>query len=201
MTSKVEPLYNGRLEDALRLTFPPKTSYDKAYSFPGKYGGTASLMHDPKFFRAAICDWIRVIRKRVIELTNYDPRLRERTLSALSELETEIKKFPKEENGPIIMAIFVSIISRLLGYDWNGIINREVIFFQNAGHELIDLNNMGERIARDELKFRVDVREKKIKELIDKLSSDGLKTWQIAEIMGMSNSQVTKIHNSNFYKK
>lgn len=185
-----------RKEMALRVVFGPRTHWEKAHHHGGKYQNSASLMQDDKYFKNAIRDWIKRIKPRVIELTNHDNRLREMILLELSVLDEELKKFPKEDNATTIIATLISIVGRLLGYDWNGTINREVIFFQNEAQEKVDLRNMGERTFPETCEFYDGVFQAKTKEIVKKLTEDGFKDWQIADILNINPSKVKKIRNS-----
>ncbi len=105
---------NIRLEHALR-----NIGYKNYY-------GYASLFEEPKHFKKGVKDWVKKIRTRIDELTQYDARLRKLVLIKLDSIDKEVSKVPDGNVEYQIIAELLYLISNLLGYDWLGEINREV---------------------------------------------------------------------------
>lgn len=176
--------YNMGLELVLRQVFG-KTYYNSAGGFS-----------NPSNIKKALSDWIRKIRKRTLEVTNYDLRLKEMILLELEYIEKEIKKINKENNDWKIIPRLMEIISRLLGYDWcDGEIHRQVFFFQNRSQEEVDEINKGEGISFKDYQESMSKVYKAQLDIIKSLEKKGLTFHEISCVLKISESTINRMKN------
>lgn len=182
-----------KIKDSIRLKHNLGLEHALCTIFGKKYHGDASLFEDPKYVKQALNDWIKKVRKRITELTNYDERLRLVTSIQLELLKKELKNFPKENNEWMIITHFIYLINYLLGYDLcDGTINRHVIYFQDRGQEWKEQQKMGKRRWEDISWTYKNVRNYR-RDIIKRLREKGLNYYQISEIMDKSESTIKRI--------
>lgn len=98
--------YNLQLESALRNLYGQK------------YYGTASGFFQPKYVQKAMLQATKKIRKAIAK-TKADQRFHDRANAELDILEHELNNMLTGNNDWKIIAYLLSLISTLLGYDWN----------------------------------------------------------------------------------
>lgn len=184
ISSKRDLGYNLELEYALKIVFGDK------------YYNCAALFNDPKYVKDALKEWIKVMRQRLYNLTNYDERLRLTTSLFLDSLDHELIKLPNNPNVWQIIPILISLINHMAGYDWDGKVNRHVIYFQDAEQEVFDLKKMG-KINRDDYEWNIYKLQLYKIEIAKKLKGDGLNTYKISQILNVSESTVRRFLKSN----
>jgi len=111
----------------------------------------------------------------------------------LESLEDELKKKPKEINEWFIIADLMAMINYLLGYDWDGIINRHVIFFQDKDQEHINSKKSGKiQPNRDYVWILPNLRNHQRKIAME-LKNQGLNIFKISMVLNLSESMVWKL--------
>ncbi|HLA36944.1 MAG TPA: hypothetical protein VJZ02_00580 [Candidatus Brocadiales bacterium] len=101
------------------------------------YHLTDSYLDSP-FIKKLLCKAVDKIRKRVDEIITMDENLREMLFRELNCLERNVKSINKISKAPLI-ANFLEIIGRLLGYDWmDGRTYRTPVYFRTKDEELAD---------------------------------------------------------------
>ena len=174
--------YNIELEMALRQVFGKK------------YYHSAELFAYPKYVKEDLIDWIKRIRKRTIDITNYDLRLREMIFLNLECLENEVKKIDKENVDWKIIARLMNLVSRFLGYDWcNGEINRHVLFFQDGAQEWNDKLNKGKFKSSGDFFNHISKINKALLETIEFLEKKGLTLDEISSVLKISESTISRL--------
>lgn len=98
--------YNLELENTLRNLFGKR------------YYGRASGFFQPKTVQKAMLQATKKIRKTIGKI-KADPRFHQRANAELDILEHELNQLTAGNNDWKIIAHSLSLISTLLGYDWN----------------------------------------------------------------------------------
>lgn len=186
--------YNMKLEHALRQVYGKK------------YYGYAGCFENATCVKKAIKDWTKKIRKRIIEVTEYDLRLRSMALLELEAIERRVEKIKKENNDWEIISTLMNFVSRLLGYDWlDGEIHRQTLFFQSNPQEWSDkIKKGGYKGLKESMETQSKVYTAEI-ETIKFLENKGLTTHEISCVLKISESTINRMKkqttNKEQYKK
>ena len=174
--------YNMRLERALRQVYG------------NKYYHSAELFSQTNNVKVALRDWIKKIRRRILEVTNYDLRLREIILLDLESLERDIKNLNDKKSDWEIIPDLMDIISRLLGYDWGeGKVSHETFFYQNGNQEWNNqVKREGGKSFRDYQNQISRICKAQV-ETIKRLKKDGLSLHEISCVLKISESTINRL--------
>lgn len=171
---------NYDFEKAVRLILG-----DKAYHITDSSLNMSSIK---KLLREAL----NKIRERIDEIITMDEHLRAMLFSDLDRLEGDVTSIDKTSKA-FLIAHFLSIIGRLLGYDWmDGRTYRTPIYFRTKSEEFADYRNAkisSYREMREEENDIVLERHKIVKDLKGK----GRTTNQIARILDITEYAVNQI--------
>ncbi len=104
----------------------------------------ASLAADVNFVKKAMSKVFDKWRERLRNISAVDERLDMMTTMDLGHLENAVRNTSKAVNNDwLIISGLVSLVNRLLGYDWHdGEIHRHVFFFRDKNQENFDHNMM-----------------------------------------------------------
>ncbi|MBN2122454.1 hypothetical protein JW721_05385 [Candidatus Micrarchaeota archaeon] len=143
----------------------------------------------------ALLKWVKKVRMRCIEVTNLDPRLRDRLVSDLEDLEQETQLLGKEEDIEWdLITRLLFICSRLLGYDWmDGKIHRHVLFFQDDVQEWEDIKTEGKIPPYIEVLDKRPLISEIEESLVIDLHEKGLDIYHITTLLKTKKSRIEKI--------
>lgn len=172
--------YNDHLEKALRNLLGEG------------YRGSAGTFTSPKQCKKVLLRAIKRIRKRIDETAPYDERLLLTTSLDLDRLEKNVRTTSFEVNNDwFIVGNLLSLISLLLGYDWDeGNVHRHVFFYQDRQQEVEDHI----KIARQKFWDEFPEGDWRIRyEIVYALRKKNTSIEQIARVMDMSDKLVRRI--------
>lgn len=171
---------NYDFEKAVRLILG-----DKAYHIADSSLNMSSI-------KKLLQEALNKIRERIDEIITMDERLIEMLFLDLDRLKWDIKSIDKTPKASLI-ANFLSIIGRLLGYDWmDGRTYRTPVYFRTKSEEFADYRNRkgsSYRKFREEENNLVLERHKITKEL----KAKGLTTNQIARVLNITEYAVNQL--------
>lgn len=171
--------YNIELEYAVRL------------AFGRKYYNYASLFEDPTNVKSALKDWINKIEKRLYTITNYDENLRGFVSTHLESLRRNLAQYPKESNEWKIIADLVAITTYLVGYSYDGELNRHVIYYQDAQQQVVEARHKAGSGSEDLWGFNHI--KKYRKDIAHHLKEAGLTNYQISLVLTVSLYEVNQL--------
>ncbi len=158
--------------------------------------GKADLASDVHFVKVSMLKIIDKWGERVRSISAMDERLDMMATSDLEELKIAVRDTSNSTNNDWrIISSLVSLINRLLGYDWvDGKVHRHVIYFRDKEQEDFDYS-MGFP-AKDALEMHTAIGKtlRTKYAIIDYLKNKaGITVNEIAKVMGQSEYYVRKV--------
>lgn len=158
---------------------------DKAYHIADDSLNSSSIK---KLLREALDK----MRKRVDEIITMDERLREMIFRDLDRLEGDITSIDKTSKA-FLIANFLSIIGRLLGYDWmDGKTYRTPVYFRTKSEEFADYKNANISSYKEMREEENDLALERHR-IVKDLKSKGLAENQIARVLNITEYATNQI--------
>ena len=163
---------------------------DKAY-------GSANAAAVPKSAIRLLLKATKKLSIRVDEIVTIDSRLRERLLSDISVLQTQIGGMNKTPHRIHIIGQLFKIISRLLGYDWiDGSIYRTPVYFRTKSQEYRDcIMFIANRTERENEENELVLQRRKI---CLELNGQGMSKNQISRVLNVSEYEVEQMIKDSY---
>ncbi|OHB64869.1 MAG: hypothetical protein A2Y77_13695 [Planctomycetes bacterium RBG_13_62_9] len=161
--------------------------------------GMAASFSNPVYLRKRCKTYLQKIKKRVNRVVTTDESLRLLLVRDIDRLGEEFSRLSKKNNNDVeIFAAFFALVVHLLGWAYvDGTFYRTPIYHQTEKQRWKDIRNQVQSNLRpgELFDFYGGVQKRK-REIIKRLLSEGASRYEVALIMGLAVSNVKALENA-----